>query len=586
MPARVSSRHRGRLNLLQGFPRTVPTSGKQALALAAITLAVFWPTLSAQFVYDARLQILTGDFIHDPGNWVPVLSGQVLAMDVLDFNRPVQLASLMLDSAIWGRDAFGYHLTSVLLHAANVVMVWELVRGLSRGMDGGISFGAESPGFRPGLVGEGRAVALGPTGGRAQEFVAGLAALLFAVHPIVTEAVCEPTFREDLLVAACTLGALLLAMRHDPAAPGGDRWRALACAGLCFLAVASKESGIAAPGVLAVYWWVERSIPSAYASGFQNSPPTEARGVSRRDGRLFWTIAVGGGKAAAVAFLAARFLLEPAQSAIFEAKPQYPGGSFLGAMALEPRILALYAQLVAFPANLCADYGLYSVRHLPLPAALVILAGLVAAAALAIRADRRMALACALIVLPLVPVSNLFPIYRAAADRYMYLPMAGVALAVGWLLDGPWLAARPRLREKATIACMAAAVALAMVCVERQKVWANPLALWDDTFRKNPVAYTAASGLADSLREAGRFPEAERAAREAIRLSDGKRGDAFATLALILDAQGREADAFEAAGKAVAVQPNLADPEARVRALAMERQMAEDWGRLLSRLPK
>ena len=549
---------------------------QQALALAAITLAVFWPTLSAKFVYDARLQILTGDFIHDPGNWVPVLSGQVLAMDVLDFNRPVQLASLMLDAAVWGRDAFGYHLTSVLLHAANVVMVW------------GVMGGAWQAGRLP-----------HSEAGQTRQLPRMVAALLFAVHPVVTEAVCEPTFREDLLVAACTLGALLLAMRHDPATPNGDRWRALGCAGLCFLAVASKESGIAAPGVLAVYWWVQRSILSAYASGlsghpgilsayasgFRNAPPKEARGVSRRDGSRFWRTAIGGGAVAAVAFLAARFLLEPAQSAIFEAKPQYPGGSFLAAMAIEPRILALYAQLVAFPVNLCADYGLYSVRHLPLPAALVILAGLVAAAAFAIRADRRLALACAIIVLPLIPVSNLFPIYRAAADRYLYLPMAGVALGLGWLLDGPWLAARPRLREKATIFCMAAVVLLGMACVERQKVWATPLALWEDTFRKNPVAYTAASGLGESLREVGRLPEAERATREAIRLSDGKRGDPWLTLALILDAQGREAEAFEAAGKALEVQPNLADPEARVRALAMERQVAEEWGRLLARRP-
>ena len=550
------------------------TPRQQALALAAITLAVFWPTLSAKFVYDARLQIVTGDFIHDPWNWVPVLSGQVLAMDVLDFNRPVQLASLMLDAAIWGKDAFGYHLTSVLLHAANGVMVW------------GVMGGAWQPGRLP--------HSWAWQAGRLPHMVA---ALLFAVHPVVTEAVCEPTFREDLLVAACTLGALLLAMRHDPATPNGDRWRALGCAGLCFLAVASKESGIAAFGVLAVYWWVQRSILSAYASGlsghpgilsayasgFRNAPPKEARGVSRRDGSRFWRTAIGGGAAAAVAFLAARFLLEPAQSAIFEAKPQYPGGSFLAAMAIEPRILALYAQLLVLPVNLCADYGLSSVRHLPLPAALVILAGLVAAAAFAIRADRRMALACAIIVLPLIPVSNLFPIYRAAADRYLYLPMAGVALGLGWLLDGPWLAARPRLREKAMIFCMAAVVLLGMACVERQKVWATPLALWEDTFRKNPVAYTAASGLGESLREVGRLPEAEQATREAIRLSDGKRGDPWLTLALILDAQGREAEAFEAAGKALEVQPSLADPEARVRALAMERQVAEEWGRLLGR---
>jgi len=512
------------------------------LFLAAITLAVFWPTLSARFVYDAVLQIKTGDFIHDPWNWLPVLSGRVLAMDVLDFNRPAHLASLMLDAAVWGREPFGYHLTSVLLHAANVVMVWAVGQASRLSTQGVESQPRQAEGLSYNVI----------------------AALLFAVHPLVTEAVCEPTFREDLLVAACTLGALLLAMRHDPATPGIDRWRALACAGLCLLAVASKESGIAAPAVLAVYWWLFR----------------------RDEPRAFWHLALAGGTVAAIAFLAARFLLEPETSAIFEAKPQYPGGSFAAAMAIEPRILALYAQLVVLPVNLCADYGIYSVRHLPLPVALAILAVLTAAATFAIRADRRMALAVALIVLPLVPVSNLFPIYRAAADRYMYLPMAGVALAVGWLLDGPWLAARPRLREKALIAAMAAVALLGYGCIERQKVWASPLALWEDTFRKHPLAYTAASGLGEALRDVGRLPEAERASREAIRLSDGKRGDPWAVLALILEAQGREAEAFEAAGKALEVQPNLANPEARVKVLAMERKMAEEWGRLLERRPK
>jgi hypothetical protein len=62
-----------------------------------------------------------------------------------------------------------------------------------------------------------------------------------------------------------------------------------------------------------------------------------------------------------------------------------------------------------------------------------------------------MALAIAMILLPLLPVANLIPIYRAAADRYLYFPLAGVAVALGLLLDAPWLAAHPRVREVATI---------------------------------------------------------------------------------------------------------------------------------------
>ena len=503
---------------------------QQAAVLAGITLAVFSSTLASGFVYDARMQILTGDFIHDWRNWPAVLTGRVLGMDVLDFNRPAMLASLMLDAAVWGRDPFGYHLTSVLMHAANVLLAWLVIREMTA---------AE---------------------GRTEQVLAPLlAAVVFAVHPVVTEAVCEPTFREDLLVALCTLSALVLAMRHDPATPGFDTRRAIGCTALCLLAIASKEAGIVAPMLLAAYWWLFR------------------RGEPGR----FWAVTIGSAKLVVVAFLAARFLLEPSPSSIFESKPEYPGGSLSQAILIEPRILALYAQLILFPINLSADYGLASVNHLPLPLALLLLTTIAVAGAIAVRHDRRLLFAYCMILLPLVPVANLIPIYRAAADRYLYLPMAGVALVVACLLDAPWLAGREQLRQRILVGCMAAVAAFGVFCIERQTVWANSLALWDDSYRKNPGSVTTATGLGEALREAGRLPEAEQFTREAIRLSNGERGDVFATLALILDKQGRAAESAAAIAKALEIDPRLSDPEARVKSLSMDRAMAEDLKRLL-----
>jgi len=504
---------------------------QQAAVLASVTFAIFSATLSADFVYDARMQILTGDFIHDWQNWPAVLTGRVLAMDVLDFNRPAMLASLMLDAAVWGRNPFGFHLTSVLLHVANVLLLWWLIRAVT-----------------------------GAQGQPDKAFPAVLAALVFAIHPVVTEAVCEPTFREDLLVALFSLSALVLAMDHAPSTPGSDRWRALGCTALCLLAIASKEAGIVAPMLLAAYWWLFR------------------RGEPGR----FWAVAIGGAKLVVIAFLTARFLLEPNPSKIFETKPEYLGGSLAQAMLIEPRILALYAQLILFPANLCADYGLVSVGHLPLPVALLLLAAIAVAATIAARHDRRLLFAYALILLPLVPVSNLIPIYRAAADRYLYLPMAGVAMAVGCLLDAPWLAGREPLRTRALVGGMAAVALLGLACIERERTWASSLALWEDSYRKNPASFTNASGLGEALREAGRLTEAEQAIREAIRISNGKRGDILATLALILDEQGRPAETAAAVAKAIEIDPRLADPDVRVEALAMERPMADAWKRLLA----
>ena len=521
--------------------------------LAGLTVAVFSTTLAAGFVYDARLQILTDPFLHDPRNWWPVLTFGVLRMDVLDFNRPVHLASLMLDAAAWGKTPFGYHLTSVLLHTVNVVLAWTVLRRLLGDVSAGIHGVAGSLGRGSDVPGA-QASSGGP-------LAAAAAAMFFAVHPVVTEAVCEPTFREDLLVAFFTLGGLLLAMGRRPEVPGRDGWRAAGCVACGLLAIGSKESGIAAPAVIGVYWLLFR----------------------RGEPGWFWPAVTGGTKLAVLGFLAARFLLEPGGSRIFESRPEYPGGSLATAMLIAPRIFALYAQLVVLPINLCADYGLHSVAHLPLPVAVAVLVALVVTAALAIRADRRMLIAITLIVVPLLPVSNVIPIYRAAADRYLYLPMAGVAVAVGLLLDAPWLAGRERLRSRLLIGVIVADILLGVGCMARQKVWSDQLALWTDTFHKNPVAYNAAVGFAEALREAGRLPEAEQAARRAIDLSGGQRGDPWAALALILDDQGRAAEAFTALDKAIEVDAKLADPEARVAALAMERQYAADLGRLLAR---
>ena len=159
---------------------------QQAALLAAITFAVFSATLTADFVYDARMQILAGDFIHDWRNWPAVLSFSVLGMDVLDFNRPVMLASLMLDAAAWGREPFGYHLTSVLIHVVNVVLLWLVIREMTR-------------------------PETGSQAGPEKRLLPLLTALIFAVHPIVAEAVVSSGVAEaDIAAIGATYGPGLI----------------------------------------------------------------------------------------------------------------------------------------------------------------------------------------------------------------------------------------------------------------------------------------------------------------------------------------------------------------------------------------
>lgn len=529
--------------------------------LAAATFLAFVPALRGDFVYDSRIQVLTDPLLHDAANWPAVLSGRVLGMDVLDFNRPAMLASLMLDAAIWEKNPFGYHLTSVLLHALNVVLVWLLLDRLlldrlllDRLFLDRLGASAPERGLLPPAV---------------------IGALVFAVHPIVTETVCEPSYREDLLVATFTLTALVIAIAPSRApansldvtaeSANSTAWRVAACVGCALLAIASKESGVVLPPLLLIAW----------------------RLFGRNDPRRFWALAIGGTALVVMAFLAARFLLEPMESRIF-GKPVPLGGSLQAAVAIQPRILALDAQLILWPFNQSADYQLSSLDHLPLPRSILILALLAAALSWGARHDRRIGFAAALIVLSVLPVANLWPIFQPAADRYLYLPMVGVATIVASLLDRPWWPAGLAVsaaRRGAVMVAMATVAVLAVACLRREAVWHDPVALWQDTLRKAPNSFTAAWGLGEALFDAGRPKEAERIAREAVKLSGGEDGGAWATLAVIVADQGRMAEAQSHLSRALAADPLLSDPDQRVAALAMERPWAERLKRLLAAKP-
>src|SRR6266404_3771115 len=119
--------------------------------------------------------------------------------------RPLTFSSFWLDQRLWWRTAFGFHLTSVLLHALNGVLVFGLARVLG-------------------------CAALAAAGG----------ALLFAVHPVHTEAVAWVSGRVDVLATTFALLAVVIALRQR--SRGGVA--AAITVGLCaFAAAASKEIG-------------------------------------------------------------------------------------------------------------------------------------------------------------------------------------------------------------------------------------------------------------------------------------------------------------------------------------------------------
>src|ERR1051325_730066 len=135
------------------------------LAVAALTFVAFLPVLRNGFVtWDDDRNFLDNPYYRGLGwtqlkwMWTTFHMGHYV---------PLSWMTLGLDFELWGMNPTGYHLTSLLLHAANAVLVYFIARWL---LD---AVGAANLGQRPANK---RSTAIAPA--------AAAAALLFALHPL------------------------------------------------------------------------------------------------------------------------------------------------------------------------------------------------------------------------------------------------------------------------------------------------------------------------------------------------------------------------------------------------------------------
>lgn len=446
-----------------------------ALGLFVFVLVLYFPTLRGGFVYDSISQVVYSDYLHTPANWGEVLSLRVVGQDELDRNRPLHLASLMADAALWGKNPFGYRLTSVSLHAFNAALLFVFCT-----------------------------LAAGRSAARGRLWAAAVGALVFALHPLVVEAVAEPSNREDLLVLLPMLAGLVAI-----AAPLRSRLALNAVLVVCsFSAVLAKESGLAVPLVF---------VAACRLLG---------------DWRRCWP-GLAGGFLAVIAFLAASYFLRPSGSLILVHSPAPLAADWVSLLSLQARIWTLQLSQIVWPWNLSAHYPPESLAGIPLSLALLVLLGFCAVSVALSRADRVVALGLAVGVLCLLPASNFAAQYHPIADRYLYAPLAGLGMAVAALL------VRLRINYPSRSAGIAFAFFLLLLLsseyaanLRRQMIWEQPASLWSDALRQYPRLGQALLGMANAHYRAGDFQTARTFATDAVTSGSGRWPEAWALRAL------------------------------------------------------
>jgi hypothetical protein len=399
--------------------------------IVAVTLVVYARALAGGFTYDDGLVIGKAQQFLQSGRLEVLFSRRYFGASFEGTWRPVVTLSYMIDAAIAMHPAV-FHLDSIAWHAGSAILVTALARRLL------------------------------PEGRRRFALVAGL---LFALHPVATEAVDNAGFREDELATFFTLATLLLALggRHPVAA--------LATYGLALL---SKESAVVAPVLLlGIRIADDRRSLTARALARELAPYA----------------------AVTAAYLAIRF--GPMRTAGEYAR--YPGGSLGAALLGMPAVWAHDLRLLVAPWPLCADYpGFFAFGRAALPGLALGVAVVAAYVGVTVAAARRgqrvVALGLAWFGLALAPVSNLIPIPVPAAERFLYLPLAGIALAVA-AAAGSEAAARRGVAAAGLLALAAFAVLVNL----RHAVWHDNQALWSATLAVNPRSCGAHSAVGGDL---------------------------------------------------------------------------------------
>lgn len=358
---------------------------KEVLILSAVVFVLYANILPNPFVWDDNIFIVQNTFIKEWKN-LPLLfksdffskSYEGSTFEKGGYYRPLVMVLYTLEYHLWGKHASGYHFVSILLHLSNVLLVYLLFQKLFQ--DRSVSF---------------------------------LGALLFASHPLQSEAVSYCPSRGDLLATLFTLSTFLASLSKR-------RFLRTLSPMFFLFALLSKEAAVILPFLLL-----------GYGLSF---------GLRRNREWLFsqlccWTLL----------FLYA--LLRLTAFPLLNASPE------AGCPVLFLRVLSLGKLVFSYLVLLFIPTPLHLERKAPFQttfwdpgtlAAIALFGGAVGLGRFLWRKNRTLFFGMVWFLIGLIPVSNIIPLYPSMAEHYLYFPSIGFFAIVSFALYHLYLKVKGR----------------------------------------------------------------------------------------------------------------------------------------------
>jgi protein O-mannosyl-transferase len=428
--------------------------------LVLLALVAYWPATDGKFVWNDDANVTRNVLLLEPGGVARIWTQRWSEPT----RYPMQQYHPLTDTVYWlefhlfGQDAdgsaqpFGFHVTNLVLAAGSVVLVWLILHKL------------KLPG-------------------------AWVAAAVFAVHPLNTEAVAWISQLASVLAAIlffASIYAFLLFMdeddksaRREPVDPA-RQWGFYAAALVLFvLAMLSKSTAFAMPVVVLLILWWQRRLTARYIA------------------LLLPMLIIG----IVMAFWAADF--EHLTVGVNEINL-----NFGQRLILAGRAIWFYVGKILWPADLTFLYPKWSLdaanplQYVPVAAVAIII---VALWLLCKKLGRGPAVAASALVVCLLPALGFFdqaPMrFTNVADHYAYLvtlPLIALVVSAGARALSRARLAKSHGRAAIGISLMLVVVLGSMSWV-RSHVFSDNLNLWQDTAQKNPGSWFARVRYASAL---------------------------------------------------------------------------------------
>jgi protein O-mannosyl-transferase len=496
--------------------RTYQTKYIIIALLLLTTIAVYWPAVSHEFVNYDDPAYVTGNVYVRKGFTLENIRWAFTTTLMGNWN-PVTWFSHMTDIHLYGLDPRGHHLTSIIIHGLNTILLFIFLNRITGAL------------WRSALV-----------------------ALIFSLHPLRVESVAWVSERKDVLSTFFFM-ITLLAYAFYVERPGIKRYLVIMVS--FALGLMAKPMLVTLPFVLLLldYWPLCRLHAYQHTSapvfgGTMAGPLTKATSNSRVVSEklplvllsaVFSVIAVNAQRdAKALLSLPAYPVMQRVSNALL-AYMNYLGKTF-------------------WPQDLAVLYPLQdqaAVTHAVV--AFVFLAGVTLFCLWFSRRYPFLLTGWLWFMGTLVPVIGLIQVgLQATADRYTYIPSIGLSLVLVW--SAAEATAKLRHRSMITLVLSGVLILSLIITTRRQLAyWENSITLFTHTLAVTENNYIAHANLGDALDKQGRYGEAMRHYGEALKI---KPDEAFVydKLATDLDIVGRPDDAVAYYRKSLQLDPGNA----------------------------